>query len=103
MAIKVPHFAIPLRFTPGLGAVVTEQDSDQEIEDCVETIIRFPTGQRPEEPTFGIPDQTFAFPTVDLTKIQAAIAKWEPRAHSIVKTTLIDNLINKIRVEGGGS
>lgn len=94
---QIPHFPVPFKF-----GVYTEQDSDQEIEDCVETIIRFPIGQRPEEPEFGIPDQTFAVPAPNVDKIQAAVSRWEPRANPVITLAVVENLTSKIIVEGGG-
>lgn len=96
-----PHFAMPFRIDPVRGAVINEQDSEEEMLDCVEVILRFDTGHRPEKPEFGIPDQTFA-PEVDNFLIQQAIIEWEPRIEMIVGETMLDkldSLISKIRVE----
>jgi phage baseplate assembly protein W len=96
--MAIPHFSIPFKFN-GSVANVTEQDSIEEIEDCIETIIRFPIGQRPEKPDFGISDQTFATPEPDITLIAAAISEWEPRANPLIYEPIIDDLISKIIVE----
>jgi phage baseplate assembly protein W len=75
----VPHFSLPFRFTSP-AAAVTEQDSLDEIADCVLAVLVCPTGFRVESPLFGIPDLTFAMPAPDLDDIRDAIATWEPRA-----------------------
>jgi phage baseplate assembly protein W len=98
----IPHFAIPFRIDGARGAIVNEQDSDEEITDCAETVLRYEIGQRPERPEFGIPDQTFAEPEPDVSLIQEALVRWEPRTNLIVGESVvdtIDELITKIRVE----
>ena len=75
----VPHFSLPFRFvTP--AAAVTEQDSLDEIADCVYTVLVCPLGFRVELPQFGLPDPTFSMPAVDLDTIRDVVATWEPRA-----------------------
>src|SRR5687767_2556523 len=102
MAVKTPHFAAPFRF--GLkGAVVNEQDSEQEIDDCVETILRYEIGHRPEKPDFGRPELIFEESPIDITKLQEAIDTWEPRNEMAVgraNLDKLDELITKIRVGG---
>jgi phage baseplate assembly protein W len=97
----IPHFALPFRIDGVRGAVVHEQDSEEEIMDCIETILRFDTGHRPERPEFGIPDQTFAMPEPDVTLVEAALVEWEPRIEMDVSPPVLDRLdqlITKIRV-----
>lgn len=99
-----PHFAIPFKIgTIGHGdptALVTEQDSEEEIFDCVEVILRYETGYRIEKPEFGTPDQTFAEPTPDTTRVFEAIDRWEPRAEPIIEVNLdeFDALISRVKV-----
>jgi phage baseplate assembly protein W len=74
----LPHFSYPFRFaTPQVA--VSEQDSLDEITDCVQVILLYPQGSRPELPAFGLPDPTFS-PRVDTDEIRSVIAEWEPRA-----------------------
>jgi hypothetical protein len=75
---EVPHFAFPFRFGRP-PAVVTEQDSIEEIAGCVLAILLCPLGFRSELPAFGIADPTFRTP-VDLDPIRNAVDVWEPRA-----------------------
>lgn len=104
MAGKIPHFALPFRIVGARGAIINEQDSEAEIMDCVDTILRYNQGHRPEKLEFGIPDQTFESPVVDGRRIQEALNEWEPRVEMIVGQSvvdLVDNLIQKITVERG--
>lgn len=75
----VPHFSLPFRIVAGTPAV-TEQDTLEEIADCVEAIIRTPSGTRLELPDFGIPEQSFSLNGADPAPIAAAVQEWEPRA-----------------------
>jgi hypothetical protein len=75
----VPHFSFPFRFV-NPSAATTEQDSLDEIADCVYAILVCPAGFRIELPLFGLTDQTFAMPQPDLDDIRGAIDTWEPRA-----------------------
>jgi phage baseplate assembly protein W len=75
----VPHFSLPFRFaTP--QAAVTEQDSLDEIADCVTAILLCPVGYRVEEPRFGIDDPTFQQQPLDTDAIREAVETWEERA-----------------------
>jgi len=90
----VPHFALPFRFaTPQVG--VSEQDSIDEIADCVLATLLCPFGYRVELPEFGLPDPTFSTPHVDVSQIQQVIEVWEPRAAVVLdeRPDLIDELI----------
>jgi phage baseplate assembly protein W len=97
----IPHFAIPFRFGVR-GAVVNEQDTETEILDCVEVILRYDQGLRPEKPDFGVPDLTFSSPAPDINQVQKAIDTWEPRLEMTVEESVLDKrdqLIAMIRVE----
>ena len=100
MAIS-PHFSLPLRFDRD-HFVVSEQDSEEEILNCIEVICRYTQGDRPEKPTFGIPEQTFATPNPDEDLIRASITEWEDRVNTNVGHTVLDKinpLIQNISVE----
>jgi len=95
----VPHFSLPFRFASP-AAAVSEQDSLDEIVDCVYAILVCPLGFRVESPLFGLPDPTFAMPTPDLDEIRTAIEDWEPRAVALLdeRPDLIDELIAHVEV-----
>jgi phage baseplate assembly protein W len=97
-----PHFALPFRINGEKGSVNCEQDSEEEILNCVETILRFPVGHRPERLEFGIPDLTFSENVADKRRIQSALNRWEPRLEMFVSEAeidKIDELIQRIYVE----
>lgn len=101
---NIPHFAVPFEIAvTGHGAptaLVTEQDSPEEILDCVEVVLRYETGYRLEKPEFGTPDQTFAEPAPDTKRIFGAIDIWEPRAEPVITAEVdkFDSLISRVKV-----
>jgi len=85
MAVDTPHFDFPLRFVGGQAAVL-EQDSLRDVLVCVEIILRYPRGYRPELPAFGRPDNLeFAKGDLDLDAIAAQLAEFEPRAQTLIE------------------
>ncbi len=96
----VPHFSLPFRFATPYAAV-SEQDSLDEISDCVYAVLVCPYGFRVELPTFGLPDPTFSVPAPDLDEIRDVIDLWEPRASALVATypDLVDELIAHVEVD----
>lgn len=96
---EVPHFSFPLRKDARGNLVTVEQDSDEEIIDCVEVLLSTPVGLREEVPTYGLPDQTFRMNGADLEQIASVIGRWEPRAeHHIERDSPIMDLIDRVRV-----
>jgi phage baseplate assembly protein W len=75
----IPHFSLPFRFVGGRAAV-NEQDSPDDVADCMLAIASYPIGTRVEKPTFGIPDDTFRQKGIDPAALAAAINAWEKRA-----------------------
>ena len=100
----IPHFTVPFKISSiGHGtptAEVTEQDSPEEILDCVEVVLRYETGFRIEKPDFGTPDQTFAEGVPDTRRIFEAIDAWEPRAEPVITAEVdkFDALISRVKV-----
>ena len=94
----VPHFSYPFRFTTPQAAV-TEQDSLDEIADCVLVTLLCPAGFRVELPEFGVPDLTFTQQPVDIDTLREAVDFWEPRALATFDTQpdQLDNLIARVQ------
>ena len=67
---------------------MNEQDTLDDVYDCVQAIIRCPEGWRPELPGFGISDQTFTENTIDLEEIADKVRIWEPRSDVLYEQTL---------------
>jgi phage baseplate assembly protein W len=95
----VPHFSLPFRFASPQAAV-SEQDSLDEIADCVLAILVTPQGYRVELPAFGIIDPTFSMRNVDLDELRIAVQTWEPRAGTVWSQypDLIDELLQHVGV-----
>jgi phage baseplate assembly protein W len=96
----VPHFSLPFRFATPFAAT-TEQDSLDEIADCVYAILVCPRGFRVEVPEFGLPEQTFSMPAPDLDEIRDAIATWEDRAGVLLaqRPDALDELIARVEAD----
>jgi phage baseplate assembly protein W len=100
---RVPHFAVPFRFENGRPAVV-EQDSVEEVESCVEAILRTIAGTRIGAPSFGIPDESFVEqgPTPALGVYLAAIEEQEPRARQLGTARLGELATNVVTITSEG-
>lgn len=98
--VDVPHFALPFRVENGAIAVV-EQDSNEEIEDCVESILRTFVGTRIDNPDFGIPDEAFfqQTPSASAQVYVAAIEEMEPRAQVLGSARLIELAEKHVTIE----
>jgi len=86
--MPIPHFDYPFRFGPTKHAVVVEQDSIEEIEDCVVAILLTEEGQRIELPEFGVESQLFGVQPLDANEYLHAIIDQEPRAVAIVTSQM---------------
>ena len=98
----IPHLALPLRFVNG-AAVVTEQDTTDEIMACVLAVLLCPLGYRVELPTFGIPDPTFSEGVVSSDVIEAVLGEWEPRSHEVADAWAdgLDMFVSRVLVRVG--
>jgi phage baseplate assembly protein W len=84
MNMGIPHFALPFRVDNG-AVVTTEQDSVDEIADCVQAVVVTPVGTRVEMPGFGMSSPVLTqSDSVPSTAILAALRRWEPRAAASV-------------------
>lgn len=79
-AQPVPKLFVPLQMGAEGGLKTVEQDSEQEIAQCVYAILATERGSRIEEPEFGIADPTFEQGGMDLGEALLATSTWEPRA-----------------------
>ena len=105
LVVSVPHLALPFRFVTRYDGTVSsdyvEQDSHEEIMHCVEAIIRYERGQRPEQPDFGIVPPLFQSGLIRTEPIREAIQEWEPRADVDIKSEISsqDELLQHLTVE----
>jgi phage baseplate assembly protein W len=73
----VPHLQWPLRIHDGRLQVV-EQDTIEDVRQCVHALLVTPRGARPLAPELGIDDPTFI--GVDPERLAADLQDAEPRA-----------------------
>ncbi len=88
---ELPHFSLPFRLQ-GASFAVSEQDTIDEIADCVELILRTEQGQRATLPAFGRPEM-LAFTTdreLARVQVQQAIDDSEPRVRATVQRGDLD-------------
>lgn len=98
--VQTPKLAVPFRMTPK-GAVVVEQDSTEEIEQCAEAVLRTPLGYRIENPEFGLRDQTFNENGADLGEIAQTLSQWgHPLTDVEIERDpdLFDRIVDNVRV-----
>lgn len=78
-----------------------EQDTLDEIAQCVEVLLSTTEGQRLEVPDYGIPDPTFSV-DLPLREIETKIADWEPRAAALLsEDESIEELVRALKVQVG--
>lgn len=94
--VDIPHWSLPFRFEllpDGTRRVaVTEQDSVEEVRDCVELILRTVQSERATLPEFGRPAILEFTTDRELARslVQQAIDESEPRAQAIVEAAPVD-------------
>ena len=86
--VETPHFRLPFRFGGLHGAAfVNEQDSEDDLVDCVKAIVAYPEGSRVDHPDFGTPELAFRERVEDVVAfLHGAISQWEPRANTLVES-----------------
>ena len=96
----VPHFAFPFRIDASGAAAVVDQDSAEDITQCVKVLFSTTVGERIEVPTYGIPMQAFAtVASEDTSALAAAVKKWEPRATARISSNVVDERMRRVLVE----
>lgn len=97
--IETPHFKFPFSFTPdGARVQVTEQDSDDEVMDCLEVLLLTEQGERIELPDYGIQEQDFRLNGIDAVAVTNSVHQWEPRASILLETSPIEDLVQTNRL-----
>jgi phage baseplate assembly protein W len=92
----LPHFRIPFSALGGSFAAV-EQDTIEDVEQCVEAACRTVIGSRTDAPGYGIPDETFSkqTPAPSPTAVLEAVEGVEPRARLLAAAT-VEDMIKRI-------
>lgn len=100
---EVPHLAIPLRYIGG-KPVVNEQDSIDDIHNCVEAIIRYPKEFLEHDPDFGVTPLEFEETNIELDNIRREVLEHEPRAdNNVVRKESMDEFALNFAVRVGDS
>lgn len=84
-SVSVPHFALPLQYVTG-SARVNEQDSLDDVLDCVYAVAVTNPGDRDELPDFGVLDMTFDQEPLQMDAVITQITQWEPRASVVIES-----------------
>lgn len=95
------QFAYPFQLGSDGRILTVEQDSDDDIEASLATIVSWPLGTRDSDPDFGVDEQAFLQDGPDLEEIRTALQIAEPRAIPLLDEddgTLLERLIANIRV-----
>ena len=97
MEVITPKLKVPFNIN-GSSADVVEQDSVEEVVQCVTAIINTPVGFREDQPEYGMEDPTFLEGGVDAEDIEAIVGEWEDRATTMT-TSEMDDLVNNVNIE----
>jgi phage baseplate assembly protein W len=105
--VQTPHLQMPFKLGGINGAAfVNEQDSYEDVLDCVKAILAYPAGTNVAQPGFGIPDVLFRQITAAgiASGLQQAIRQWEPRSDIVVTENPVafDELVRKVTVRVQG-
>ncbi|MEH3055488.1 MAG: hypothetical protein PGN13_16040 [Patulibacter minatonensis] len=92
------RLAWPLRLADDGRLATVEQDSPEDVQQCVAAILRHRIGDRFDAPGLGVPDPTFA-EHVDIAGMVPVVSRHEPRAPVTAGST--ESAIERALVEIG--
>lgn len=97
--VDTPHFNIPFRLR-ATGAETVEQDSIDDVANCVVVIVSTPIGWRDDNSDFGFNDLAMRRQPIGTEEIAAQISDQDPRALLIVEESpdMRDELIDRIEI-----
>lgn len=98
----VPHFDLPFRLS-GSSFAVVDQDTPEDVTNCVEAIVRTPLGFRDDSPDFGLEDLTFNNQPFNVERLVSLIENQEPRLPVTIEQNpnLYDILATKLTIMVG--
>lgn len=105
--LSLQHFDLPFRWGPNGHGFTVDQDTIDDVSNCVEAIVRTMVGQRAELPDFGIIDPTFDPQPLNLQDIIQRVIQQEPRAALLMEQApdrvdqLIAHVIAKVSTAQG--
>lgn len=99
----IPRLAIPVRLTNAGSFATVDQDSVDDIAQCVRAVLTTPIGSRVEQPDFGVHDWVFSTPSPPDLVVDAVLS-WEPRAdisvsdiHGVGGDELVERVTAEVR------
>lgn len=97
--VTIPHFDLPFRI--GAKAAEVQQDTIEDVTNCVEVCVRTHVGRRKELPHFGIGDLTFRDQPIRMSDVLQSISSNEPRAIVLIDQhpEVLDELIADVRMQ----
>lgn len=93
--ITNPHLKIPFKFGHNGHAEVVEQDSDDDVTQCVFAVLNTPVGFRLEIPTFGVRKAVLEDNGPSLPMLEAALEEWVPRASSTLTDRQLEDILSR--------
>ena len=93
----VAHASVSDKILTPTKARTVDQDSKDEIAQCVYAILATEPGTRTELPEFGFASQLFRQGGVDLEELRQAVEEWEPRAQILTESEF-EGLVQRVKV-----
>lgn len=93
--VVTPHLKVPFQWGADGHAQVVEQNSVEDVTQCVFAVLNTRLGFRLEIPTFGLRKQILTENGPSLTQIEAAVLEWEPRASYILTTGQLQDILSR--------
>lgn len=102
MPVAMPHIRFPLEVVNGRTQVV-EQNSIEEVTQCVLACLSTPYGSRQDDPEYGIDAGLFSKQSIrqNIAPILAAVEEAEPRAR-LLGSVELESLVRRIVIEVEG-
>src|SRR4051794_5019914 len=101
LSISTPQFSFPFRIIRGEIEEI-EQDTEEEVIQNAEIVIRYPKGYRSAMPDFGVFLQELRQGGADLNQIATSVRTWEPGATiEVVRQALTADGLDTIEITLG--
>lgn len=96
----VTHLAFPFRLDYHGSPEVVDQDSLEDVSQCVRVLVSTVRGERLELPEYGLPDPVFAPDGMVADGVARAVERWEPRvANLAIESSWLTELVRRHRIE----
>jgi phage baseplate assembly protein W len=95
MSVTNPHFKVPFKFGSQGSALVVEQDSPDDITQCVFAVLNTPVGFRLEIPSFGVNKSILEENGPSHDQLLAALEEWEPRASYTLTDSQLEDILSR--------